>query len=180
MTLFKETINKEETKKEKRIVHFSASGHGYGVPIDLIKEIIYAKSVHPLPGALQGIEGVIDLRGTVVPVIDLRKKFKGPSFQFTPPEHILIVEVRRHKVGLIVDRVNEVMAVREDQIQNMETFMDGDAAYVEGIYRVDDRMIVLLNLEKLWTSAEISEIEATLNRPASNGLESSPQKQRQQ
>lgn len=176
MTLFKETKKKEsKSAKEKRIVRLSAAGNEYAVPIELIKEIIYAKPVHPLPGALQNIEGVINLRGAVVPVIDLRKKLKASSVQLVSPEHILIVEVRRQKIGLIVDRVNEVIAVLEEQIQNVETFVNQNAAYVEGIYRVDERLIISLNLERLWTSAELSEIEITLNQPASVGL-GSPQK----
>ena len=180
MTLFKEMKKREEkNRREKRVVCFSASGHEYAVPIDLIKEIIYAKAVHPLPGALQNIEGVINLRGTVVPVIDLRKKLKVSSVQLASPEHILIVEVRGQRIGLIVDRVNEVMAVREDQIQNVETMVAQDAAYVEGIYRVEDCLIVLLNLERLWTSSELSEIETTLNQPLSGGLESSQSKRTQ-
>lgn len=175
MTLFKEMKKKEEkSKREKRIVHLSVLGHEYAVPIDSIKEIIYAKSVHPLPGAIQTIEGVINLRGKVVPVIDLRKKLNASSIPLASPEHILIVEVRRQKVGLIVDRVNEVMSVREEQIQNVESFVNQNAAYVDGIYRVGDRLIVSLNLEKLWTSAELTEIETTLTRPLSDGLENSP------
>ncbi|NKE72308.1 hypothetical protein MNODULE_16280 [Nitrospiraceae bacterium HYJII51-Mn-bac16s-1-B09] len=180
MPLFKETKKEEKVKAEKRIVRFNASGIEYAVSIERIKEIIYAKEVHPLPGAREGIEGVISLRGAVVPVIDSRKKLKAAAVPPGPPEHILIVEVRRQKIGLIVDRVNEVIAVREDQIQRTESFMDQNAAYVDGIYRVGERLIVLLNLERLWTAAETSELEATLSRTISNGADLSPQNKRKQ
>ncbi len=176
MPLFKEIKKEEKVRKEKRIVRFNASGGEYAVPIEPIKEIIYAKAVHPLPGALEGIEGVINLRGAVVPVIDSRKKLKTAAIPLGEPEHILIVEVRRQKIGLIVDRVNEVMAVREDQIQKTQPFMDQNAAYVEGIYRVGERLIVLLNLERLWTAAELSDMEATLGQPVSGEADLSPQK----
>lgn len=175
MPLFKETKKEEKAKIEKRIVRFDASGSEYAVPIERIKEIIYAKAVHPLPGALEGIEGVINLRGAVVPVIDSRKKLKGASVSLEP-EHILIVEVGRQKIGLIVDRVNEVMAVREDQIQKTQPFMDQNAAYVEGIYRVGERLIILLNLERLWSTSEISEMESTLSQAISSGADFPPQK----
>lgn len=179
MPLFKETKKEEKAKAEKRIVRFNASGIEYAVSIERIKEIIYAKAVHPLPGAMEGIEGVIDLRGAVVPVIDSRKKFKA-AVPPGVPEHILIVEVRQQKIGLIVDCVNEVMAVREDQIQKTESFMDQNAAYyVEGIYRVGERLVVLLNLEQLWTAAETSELE-TLGQTILNGADLSPQNKRKQ
>lgn len=169
MPLFKETKKEEKVEAVKRIVRFNASGIEYAVSIERIKEIIYAKAVHPLPGAMEGIEGVINLRGAVVPVIDSRKKFKAAAPPAVP-EHILIVEVRQQKIGLIVDCVNEVMAVREDQIQKTESFIDRNAAYVEGIYRVGERLIVLLNLEQLWTAAETSELE-TLGKTTLNGAD---------
>jgi len=181
MALLKETKKKEEkNKKEKRVVRFSASGHEYAIPIDLIKEIIYTKPVHPVPGALQNVEGVINLRGIVIPVIDIRKKLKSPSAPLPSSEHILIVEAGGQKLGLIVDRVNEVMAVREEQIQSVETFVNQSAAYVAGIYRVDDRLIISLDLEQLWNATELAEIETALNSPPSDGLEGSPQNKRMQ
>jgi purine-binding chemotaxis protein CheW len=180
MPLFKEVKKEENAGKEKRIVRFEASGSEYAVPIERIKEIIYAKAVHPLPGVLEGIEGVIDLRGAVIPVIDSRKKLNAAAVPSAAPEHILIVEVRRLKVGLIVDRVNEVMAVREDQIQKTGPFMDQNTAYVEGIYRAGERLIILLNLEQLWTAGEMSEMEATLRQTMTSGAALSPQHQRKQ
>lgn len=79
---------------------------------------------------------------------------------------------------MIVDRVNEVMAVREDQIQETQPFMDQNEAYVEGIYRAGERLIALLNLERLWTAAEGSELDATLGRTRSDEADLSPQDKR--
>jgi purine-binding chemotaxis protein CheW len=180
MSLFKETKKEEKAKGEKRIVRFYVSGSEYAVSIERIKEIIYAKPVHPVPGALEGIEGVINLRGAVVPVMDGRKKLKTTSVPPGAPEHILIVEARRQKIGLIVDRVKEVIAVREDQVQKTQPFMDQKAAYVEGIYRIGEQLIILLNLEQLWTAAEISEMEATLRQTISDEMAPTPQNQRKQ
>lgn len=180
MPLFKEIKKEEKARREKRIVRFNASGSEYAVSIDLIKEIIYAKAVHPLPGALEGIEGVINLRGAVIPVIDSRKKLKTAAVSLGSPEHILIVEVRRQKIGLIVDRVNEVLSVQEDQIQKTQPFMDQNGAYVEGIYRVGEQLIVLLNLEELWTASQLSEMETTLVQTISNGTDLPPQNKRKQ
>ena len=181
MPLFNETKKEEKARAERRIVRFNASGSEYAVSIERIKEIIYAKAVHPLPGALEGIEGVINLRGAVIPVIDSRKKLKtATAVSLGSPEHILIVEVRRQKIGLIVDRVNEVLSVQEDQIQKTQPFMDQNAAYVEGIYRVGEQLIVLLNLEELWTAAQISEMEDTLSQTISSGTDLPPQNKRKQ
>lgn len=180
MALLKEIKKEEKTKGEKRIVRFDASGSEYAVSIERVKEIIYAKAVHPLPGAMEGIEGVVNLRGAVVPVIDLRKKLKTAAVPPPAPEHILIVEAQRQKIGLIVDRVNEVLAVREDQIQKTQPFMERNAAYVGGIFRVGERLIILLDLEQLWTASEISEMETALGQRSPGEMDLPPQNKRKQ
>lgn len=170
MTSSKETKGKKDgvPGEEKRIVHFFISGDDYAVPIESVKEIIYAKTIRPLPGAVSGIEGMIDLRGRVIPVIDLRKKLKMNASEYGSAQHILIVEVRRQKLGLIVDRVVEVMAIGESQIQNMKPVLDKNAPYVGGVYRIASQLIVLLDLEQLWTEMELSQIESTVSAVDSN------------
>ncbi|MBI3805759.1 MAG: chemotaxis protein CheW [Nitrospirae bacterium] len=163
MSSFKGIENKNEpSATQRRIVHFFVAGEEYGVPIESVKEIIYAKSIRPLPGAANGIEGIIDLRGRVVPVIDLRKKLKASSAAESA-QHILILDVRRQKIGLLVDRVVQVMVIGEE-IQSVEAILDKNAPYIKGVYRMNTQLIVLLGLEQLWTEMELSQIESALSR----------------
>lgn len=163
MPLFKEQKKVERESQKKRILSFLVSQKEYAVDILFINEIIYSKTVNALPGASDYIEGIIDLRGKVIPLINLTKRMKLSSNEQILSEHVLIVDVRQRKYGLIVDEVLQVITIEENQIQMTEKFMDRNVPYIQGVCRFKDRLILLLDLEHLWTEKDISEIESTLN-----------------
>jgi purine-binding chemotaxis protein CheW len=172
MPLFKEEQKKEEKESQnKRIVSFLVSEKEYAVDIRFINEIIYSKAINPLPGASDYVEGIIDLRGLVIPLINLRKRLKLSSAESIVSEHVLVVDVHQRKFGLIVDQVLQVITIEEEQIQMTEKFMDRGVPYLQGVCRFKDRLLLLLDLEHLWTENEISKIESTLNLaiPAEEG-----------
>ena len=154
-----------QSQQSKRIVCFKIAQKEYAVEIERVKEIIYSKTVIPLPDTSGVIEGVIDLRGTVVPVVDLKKRLHATGEGVTQAEHILIVETRSRKLGLIVDCVSGVAGVDEKRIQSSRDFMDREISCLKGICRFEDRLILLIDLECLWTNSDMSHIESTLNTP---------------
>lgn len=172
MPLFKEQKKVERELQNKRILSFLVSQKEYAVDILFINEIIYSKAVNALPGASDYIEGIIDLRGKVIPLINLTKRMKLSSNEPIPSEHILIVDVDRKKYGLIVDEVLQVITIEENQIQMTENFMDRSVPYIQGVCRFKDRLILLLDLQHLWTETDISEIESTLNKMPAGELPS--------
>ncbi len=135
--------------REKKIIRFSLSEEEYGVPIEFIKEILYAKKVHPLPGARAGVEGMIDLRGTVIPVIDLRNQLKRGAPRKVPPKHLLILAVNGREMGWPVDRVNEVLTVRLEQLQTVDGCVDTKGFAVESVCRIGGRLVMMLDPERL-------------------------------
>ena len=163
MPLFKEQKKVEREAHNKRIVSFLVSRKEYAVDIRFINEIIYSKKVNALPGTSDYIEGIIDLRGKVIPLVNLSKRLKLPSGEPVPSEHVLIVDVGQRKYGLIVDEVLQVITIEENQIQMTEKFMDREVPYLQGVCRFKERLILLLDLEHLWTEKDLSEIESTLN-----------------
>lgn len=163
MPLFKEQKKVEREAQNKRIVTFLVSRKEYAVDIRFINEIIYSKTVNALPGTSDYIEGIIDLRGKVIPLINLSKRLKLSSDEPIPSEHVLIVDVGQRKYGLIVDEVLQVITIEESQIQMTEKFMDRNMPYLQGVCRFKDRLILLLDLEHLWTEKDLFEIESTLN-----------------
>ncbi len=138
-----------------QVVTFSINEIDYAIDIGMIREIIYFKKTIPLPEAPPFIEGVLDLRGAIVPVIDLKKTIKMDSTANISPTHILIIKLGKYVVGIIVDEVKEVMRFDEDQIQSPQKIHRGRGArYLKGVVKVDEKIIFLLDLDAVLTRDE--------------------------
>ncbi len=141
--------------KKIQVVSFLVNEMNYAIDIDRIHEIIYFKKATPLPQAPPFIEGVLDLRGTVVPIIDLKKKMGMTSDITTPSSHILIVKLLNNISGVIVDEVKEVLHLDENKIQAPQKIHKGPGSrYLTGVCKVGERLVFLLNLDALLTSDE--------------------------
>jgi purine-binding chemotaxis protein CheW len=111
--------------------------------------------VTPLPRSLDFVEGVINLRGEVIPVIDLRKRFNLPAVDRTEESRIIIVEVEERMVGLTVDSVSEVIRLSNKQIQEAPNQVAGEQTnLIMGVGKIEERMLIILNLERILTSEE--------------------------
>lgn len=146
-------------QKGKRIVTFTLSGGAYAIDIRFISEIIYSRVINPLPGISDYVEGIIDLRGLVVPVLDLKKRLKLPLSGFKS-DHIIIAKVHQITCGILVDQVAQVLLVQDKEIQITKKFMNRPMPYLEGVCRSQERLILLLDLESLWSEIEMSRIES--------------------
>jgi purine-binding chemotaxis protein CheW len=106
------------------------------------------------------VEGVINLRGKIIPVIDLRKRFGLTELENSDDVRIIVVEVSNRVIGFTVDRVNEVLRINSNIVEPPPSMVCGlDTEYVQGVGKLDDRLLILLHLEKLFTAAEIAEID---------------------
>ena len=133
-----------------QIVVFHLEREFYAIPIALVWEIIRHQPITRLPGAPAFVEGVLNLRGSVIPVIDLRKRFGLPSIAVTGETRIVVAEMMREKVGLIVDAVSEVMRLSPQDIESPESFAGMIAAeFIQGVGKAGERLIVLLALDGL-------------------------------
>lgn len=139
----------------------------YGIETENIKEVIYTDGVIPLPGASEDIEGVFDLRGSLVPILHLGKRLAPPAGRSASSEHVVIVEVCGKNYGIMVDQVREVLEVDEKQINRTEEVLDRELPYIKEVCRFGEQLIFIVDLKRLWTEGERDQIV-----PALNGLSS--------
>lgn len=141
---------------------FMLAGEEYGVDILRVQEIKGWDSVTPIPNTPDYVLGVINLRGTVVPVIDLRRRFAMPASDFGPTTVVIVLRVsgadHDRTIGIVVDAVSEVYNVSADAVGPAPDFGDAAATgFVKGLTRVGERMMILLDTDNL---IEIEDVEA--------------------
>ncbi len=151
-----------ETSKtgESQLVVFVMENEEFACSIQNVREVLKMIKVTPLPRSLDFVEGVINMRGEVLPVIDLRKRFGLPEAERTDESRIIIVEVEERMVGLIVDSVREVLSMPDEQIQEAPSQVAGGKTdLIMGVGKVEDRMLIILDLNRILTSEEQMALE---------------------
>ncbi|MEI6136167.1 MAG: chemotaxis protein CheW [Chloroflexota bacterium] len=134
---------------ERQLVVFDLANEVYGVDIGTVREIIRMQTVTFVPDAPEFVQGVINLRGRVIPVVNLRKRFGLPVAEATPDSRVLVVDIAGNDIGVIVDAVTEVQRVAEALIEPPAALVTTEGAhYIDGIARVDTRLLILLDLER--------------------------------
>jgi purine-binding chemotaxis protein CheW len=137
------------------LVGFRVGNEIFGVPISLVHEIVRIPDITAVPDTPEFVQGVINLRGRIVPVVDLRKRF-GEQPTVSKKNRILVAEVDGKLVGLIVDAASEVFKLPHGEIEappNM--FEDGDLNYVTGVGKWKDRLVILVDVSKVLQKGEL-------------------------
>jgi purine-binding chemotaxis protein CheW len=135
---------------ERQLVVFQLGAELYGVEISRVHEIIRLQSVTKVPRAPSFVEGVINLRGKVIPVVDLRRRFGLPTADHTRASRIVVVELGDQVVGIVVDGVSEVLRVNTATVEPPSPVVAGiDSEYLHGIAKLDDRLVILLDLDRI-------------------------------
>ncbi|HON57227.1 MAG TPA: chemotaxis protein CheW [bacterium] len=146
----------------EQLVGFRLSNEEFGVPIIQVQEINRLESITKVPNAPSFIEGVSNLRGNVIPVICLRKRFSMPEKENDDKTRLIIVDIKGNKTGLIVDSVSEVLRMPKKNIENTPNVIlsSVDAEFMAGIGKLDNgkSMVILLNLQKLLSDTETKEL----------------------
>jgi len=152
--------------RETHIVGFRVGRETYGVPITSLHEIVRVPEITAVPDAPDYLEGVINLRGKIVSVVDLRKRFGQPSAGLDRRSRILVVEHRGRLAGLIVDSASEVLKIPESEIEAAPAMMrEGGLDCVTGLGKYKGRLIILLDISKVLGAREMGN-EASAARPA--------------
>lgn len=134
---------------------FALGQEEYGVEILKIQEIKGFSAITPLPNAPEFIKGVLNLRGTIVPIIDLRKKFSLPEVGYTKFTVIVVVQVQGKIMGFVVDAVSDVLNVAGTDIQpTPDLYGQVDTSFINGLARAGEKLVILLDIEKVLTAAE--------------------------
>lgn len=154
----------ETTKKvdqERQLVVFRLYGEEFGVEITKVREIIKPREITKLPHTADFIQGVTNLRGEVIPVIDLRLRFGVETTELTESSRIIIVDINDNRVGLTVDDVAEVLRISEADIDPPPRMVAGlKAEYLQGIGKIGNRLLILLDVDKILTSEEKIELQS--------------------
>ena len=157
--------------KFQQIVGFRVGKENFGVPIGIVHEIVRMMDITVVPDAPVFIEGVINLRGKIIPVVDLRKRFAGDAQQ-SRRNRILVAEIDGHQVGLVVDAANEVLKVNPELIEPPPNiFEQGELNYVTGVGKLSGKLVILIDLAKIMQRGELRHISdfaetAGANAPA--------------
>ena len=135
---------------ERQLVVFDLASEAYGVDISTVREIIRMQTVTRMPRTPEYVEGVINLRGKVTPVIDLRTRFGLDESEEPLDKRIVVVDTGERSMGFVVDAVSEVLRVPSASIEPPSSVVMGvDSEYMIGIVKLPDRLISLLDLERV-------------------------------
>ena len=145
--------------KDIQLVGFRIGRETFGVPIGLVREIVRMMEITAVPEAPDYVEGVINLRGRIIPVIDLRKRFREPGIVANKRNRILVAELEGRLVGLIVDAASEVLKMANGDIEPPpELLQENDLSYVTGLGKRSGKLIILVDVEKLLNHGELGRL----------------------
>ena len=145
---------------------FRLADEEYGLEILKVREIMGMMEITAVPRTPEFVRGVINLRGNVIPVIDLRLKFGMEAVEQTEETCIIVVDVEGMEMGIVVDRVSEVLDIVAEEIQDAPSFgVSVDTDFILGIGKANDQVTILLNISEVLTSTEASVIMEAAGAP---------------
>ncbi len=149
-----------------QLVSFKLSDETYGIEITKIREIILVGQITRVPETPHYIKGLINLRSSVIPVIDLRARFSLAENELTQDSRIMVLNVGRRTIGIVVDSVNEVLRVAQDQISPAPpTVASLGNQYMTGLVRLEEQLLILLDVDRLFGE----EATAAMDEAVANG-----------
>ena len=147
-------------EKDLQVVGFRIGNETFGVRIGSVREIVRVPEITAVPSAPETVEGVINLRGKIIPVMDLRKRFGQSEIQPDKKNRILVVELEGKLLGLIVNAASEVLKIAPSDIEAPgNLFSEGESSYVTGVGKLKGRLIILLDIAKLLHRPEFKRFE---------------------
>jgi purine-binding chemotaxis protein CheW len=153
----KESLDKKE---ERKILVFSLASKELGLDISCVREVLRPQEIYPLPRTPHFIEGVINLRGHIVPLIDLRKRLNAKQIEDEANKRIIVCRVNKFIVGLTVNSLREIIPLFKEDIEPTPEVvsMHIEENVISGIARVGERIIPILDLEHILTKKEVTEL----------------------
>lgn len=153
--------------KEIQVVGFRVGRETFGLPISIVREIIRVPEITSVPNAPDYIEGVVNLRGRIIPIIDMRKRFGEKSTEASNKNRIVVVEVDNRSVGLIVNSASEVLRIPPSEIEAPHSvFHEGELDYITGVGKLKGRLVILLDLKRILQNRELRGLEEAVDSAA--------------
>jgi purine-binding chemotaxis protein CheW len=150
----------EEDTQHGRYLTFALGNEAFGIEISIVTEIVGVQPVTPIPEVPDYVKGVINLRGKIIPVIDIRARFGRESVEYTDRTCIVVVDIRDICVGLIVDNVSEVITIDDaDIVPPPDRQTGAQNRYIKAIGKVGNDVKLLLDCDMLFHGSELEELE---------------------
>lgn len=145
-----------ESNQLAQLVSFLLSDEEYGVEVLRVREIIRMPPITKMPNTPHYVEGIINLRGKVIPIISMRKRFGLPEIEYTAHTRIMVMDVNGGLTGFIVDSVSEVIRVRSSEIQPPPPMVSGnlDQEFIMGVFNHADRLLIIMDAERMFNKEE--------------------------
>ena len=142
-----------------QLISFEVGNEEYGLDILGVKEVIRIREITRLPKAPSFVKGIINLRGDVIPISDLRDKFGLENQEYTDMTRVIVVDVDEKLVGMVVDAASQVVRIPADQIEPPPPIAGGlSTEYIRGVGKLDERLVILLNIDRILTQEEKIEL----------------------
>ena len=152
------TENRVDLEDSTNLVTFRLGSGEYAIDIMQAKEIIKMEKITLIPNAPDFVEGVINLRGNIIPIIDLKKRFNLEETEGDKNTGIIIVKIEDVDMGIIIDSISKVVSISNSDIQPPPPMLSGiGQKYIKGVGKLEDKLLVVLDLEKLFTTDEEDE-----------------------
>lgn len=145
----------------KQFVVFTLANESYGVDINDVREIIRLQPITKMPGTNGDIEGIINLRGNVIPVFNIKTKFNLVDGKQSSSTRIVVIEVNENILGIIVDGVSEVLRIPAEIIEKPSSMITANIStdYIKGIARLDDKLVIILDLKQVLDNTDKVQME---------------------
>lgn len=146
--------------KDLQLVGFKIGRETFGLPISTVREIIRVPEITAVPDAPDYVEGVINLRGRIIPVVDLRKRFGETLIEADKKNRVVVVEIDRRAIGLIVNSASEVLRIPPSEIEHpSNVFPEGELNFITGVGKLKGRLVILLDLGRMLQRGELNRLE---------------------
>lgn len=147
-------LEREDTQKDKFLT-FALGSESYGIDIKFVTEIVGIQPITEVPELPEYIRGIMNLRGKIIPVMDVRLRFRKPFREYNDRTCIIVIDIKDISIGLIIDTVSEVLSIPEAEIVAPPDLSKSSNRYIKGIGKVGSEVKLLLDCDKLLNDEEV-------------------------
>lgn len=163
LKITEQLVDMEEDTQRNKFLTFHLDKESYGIEIKYVIEIIGIQPITKVPELPEYIKGIINLRGKIIPVMDVRVRFKKEPKEYNERTCTIVVDINEVSVGLIVDTVSEVLSIQEENIAPPPTMSKSHQnRYIKGIGKLKDEVKLLLDCDRLLNDKDIEQLEAKI------------------
>lgn len=153
-------LTKASDTEQLQFLTFVLAQETYGVDILKVQEIRGWQDVTTIPNAPRHIRGVMNLRGAIIPILDLRRRFEMPEIDLTPNTVVVVVNVMDRTIGMVVDAVSDVVDMPRENLRDAPDFGSSiDAGFVQGLAPVEENMVIILNVDDIVKSSDLVSLD---------------------